>query len=120
MSSHPRLQTVAPVFFTYDQSGSGYAVRHVSDWTVTVGPIGLLGSGNRNSAGKPGDCGGSLDDRAGSTSPAYPEGRLVTSRAPGQRRSRDGWGGVQALVDWAGVVGGRLYQVNIHVPSLSL
>jgi uncharacterized protein (TIGR03437 family) len=56
----------------------------------------------------------------GPTTPAYLEGRLVTSPAPLANGATVTVGGVQAAVDWAGIVGAGLYQVNFHVPSVAV
>ena len=114
-----RLQTAAPAFFTYVQAGGKYAIGSLPNGTY-VGPVGLLGSGTVTQPAKAGDVVALWMTGLGPTSPPYPEGHLVTSSAPLANPATVTVGGVQAAVDWAGVVGAGLYQVNFHVPSLAV
>jgi uncharacterized protein (TIGR03437 family) len=112
-----RLQTVAPAFFTYEAAPQ-YAIGSLPNGRF-VGPIGLLGSGAVTQPAKPGDVVALWMTGLGPTTPAYPEGQLVTSSAPLANAATVTVGGVQAAVDWAGVVGAGLYQVNFHVPTVA-
>jgi uncharacterized protein (TIGR03437 family) len=114
-----RLQTVAPVFFTYGGAASNYAIGSLPNGTL-VGPVGMLGSAAVTRPAKPGDVVALWMTGLGPTSPPYPEGHLVTSSARLANAATVTVGGVQAAVDWAGISGPGLYQVNFHVPSVAV
>jgi uncharacterized protein (TIGR03437 family) len=115
-----RLQTVAPAFFTYCcGTVSKYAIGTLPNGTL-VGSVGLLGSGTVTQPAKPGDVVALWMTGLGPTSPPYPEGHLVTSSARLANAATVTVDGVQAAVDWAGISGPGLYQVNFHVPSVAV
>ena len=111
-----RLQTAAPVFFTYEAAPQ-YAIGSLPNGTL-VGAAGLLGSNTVTQPAKPGDVVALWMTGLGPTTPAYPEGHLVTSSARLTNAATVTVGGVQAAVDWAGISGAGLYQVNFHVPTV--
>ena len=53
----------------------------------------------------------------GPSSPATPAGQLVTQAAPLANRVTVLIGGVQSDVQWAGISGAGLWQVNVVVPD---
>jgi uncharacterized protein (TIGR03437 family) len=114
-----RLQTVAPAFFTYGGTASKYAIGSLPNGTL-VGTPGMLGSAVVTQPAKPGDVVALWMTGLGPTTPPYPEGHLVTSSALLANTAIVTVGGVQAAVDWAGVVGAGLYQVNFHVPNVAV
>ena len=114
-----RLQTVAPAFFTYGGAASKYAIGSLPNGTL-VGTPGLLGSNTLTQPAKPGDVVALWMTGLGPTTPPYPEGHLVSSSARLANTATVTVGGVQAAVDWAGISGPGLYQINFHVPSVAV
>jgi len=82
-----------------------------------VGPAGFLPGVNCRGAA-PGDIIAVYVTGLGTnTNPPTPAGRVVDSPAPMVHPVAASVAGKAAAVDWAGLVGAGLYQVNLHVPA---
>jgi uncharacterized protein (TIGR03437 family) len=107
----------APANFTFVQGGGKYAISTYADGTYN-GPAGLLGNPNLTRPAKEGDVLVLWMTGLGQTQPAYPEGFLVQGSAPLINTATVTLGGVKTAIDFSGIVGAGLYQVNFHVPKL--
>jgi uncharacterized protein (TIGR03437 family) len=112
-------KSIAPGLFIFSQGNGRYAITQSSDGSYAV-PSGLLPPGAPVRAAKPGDVIGLWATGLGPTAPQYPEGQVVTVQTRGILTvpSTVTIGGKNAPIDWAGIVGAGLYQVNFHVPQL--
>jgi uncharacterized protein (TIGR03437 family) len=110
------LQSYAPGFFTFQ--GKYAAAVHL-DGTY-VAPVGYLGVGVASRPAQPGEIIQIYGSGFGPTSPSLLSGLIVTTPAPlsGAAQLFVLIGGVPAPVQFAGVVGSGLYQINVVVPSL--
>jgi uncharacterized protein (TIGR03437 family) len=115
-----QLQRDAPGFFMFDPQGRRYVASLVAnaDGTATfLGPPGLFGSsGAATRPAKPGEILELYGTGFGPTNPAVKSGLVVTSAAPALDKVSVTIGGVDAEVQFAGVTGAGLYQINAVVP----
>jgi uncharacterized protein (TIGR03437 family) len=115
-----QLQRDAPGFFMFDPQGRKYVAALVAnaDGTATyLGPPGLFGSaGAVTRAAKPGEILELYGTGFGPTNPAVKSGLVVTGAAPAVDKVTITIGGLDAVVQFAGITGAGLYQINAVVP----
>jgi uncharacterized protein (TIGR03437 family) len=115
-----QLQRDAPGFFMFDPQARKYVAALVAnaDGSVTfLGPPGLFGSGGAvTRAAKPGEILELYGTGFGPTNPATKSGLVVTAAAPAVDKVSVTIGGLDAVVQFAGITGAGLYQINAVVP----
>ena len=111
-------QLVAPAFFAYSQQDGKYVIAQDSVTYSLLGPAGLLGAGATTRPSSPGEVIVLYATGLGDTSPPYPDGQIIQTPAPLLSLPKVIIGGVTATVEFAGIVGAGLYQLNIVVPQL--
>jgi len=118
-SAVAQLQQDAPGFFMFDPQGRKYVAALVanSDGTATfLGPTGLFGSSVTSRPAKPGEILELYGTGFGPTNPAVPAGQVFSGAAPDMDRVTVTIGGIGAAVQFAGITGAGLYQLNVVVP----
>jgi uncharacterized protein (TIGR03437 family) len=111
--------TFSPALFMfYAQGNFHYAIATLPDNAYAIPSTLVPGAFAR--AAKPGDVVAFWATGFGPTTPAYPEGGVVTAQNRGIVASpvTVTIGGKNAAIDWAGIAGAGLYQVNAHVPNV--
>jgi uncharacterized protein (TIGR03437 family) len=111
--------TVSPGLFMFSQGNAHYAISTLPDGAYAI-PSGLLPAEANVRAAKPGDVLAFWATGLGPTTPPYPEGQVVTPQNRGILASLAtvAIGGKNATVEWAGIVGAGLYQINAQVPDV--
>ena len=107
---------VAPAFFAYSQNPR-YAVAEVG--ATLIAPNGLLGNNAFTRPISPGEVVTLYATGLGSTNPQYPDGQTISRPAQLSAPSSVLIGGVSAAVQFSGIVGAGLYQINATVPNVS-
>lgn len=117
VSSTVTLGNYSPGVFAIQ--GGYAAARHNTDG-VAVAPVGALGSSVTSRPAVPGESLQVYATGLGPTKPAVPAGQVVATPAPlaDLTQLHVTVGGAQATVQYAGLVGPGLYQVNLVVPQL--
>lgn len=105
-------QKLSPGLFTYQSGSTRYAAAVHLDGTL-VGPA---GPSSRPAA--PGEVIEIYGTGLGATTPAMPTAQLVSQASPTTLPVTMTIGGVNAEVQWAGVVSSGLYQLNVKVPNV--
>jgi uncharacterized protein (TIGR03437 family) len=116
-----QLQKYSPAFFMYDPQDRKYIAAQIarSDGGVDLlGPAGLLGSAATTRPAKPGEVVILYDTGFGPTNPPVPSGEVFNGAAPTADSVVVTIGGVDAKVQFAGISGAGLYQLNVVVPNL--
>ncbi len=108
----------SPAFFQFDPQGRKYIAAVAVDGTY-LGPVGLYGTALTTRPVRPGETVLLFATGLGSTSPAYPDGKLLTQSYPLPALPSVKIGGQTAAVSYAGLVGPGLYQVNVTIPALA-
>jgi uncharacterized protein (TIGR03437 family) len=111
--------TFSPALFMfYAQGNFHYAIATLPDNAYAIPSTLVPGAFAR--AAKPGDVVAFWATGFGPTTPAYPEGGVVTAQNRGIVASpvTVTIGGKDAPIDWSGIAGAGLYQVNAHVPNV--
>ncbi len=109
----------SPAFFQFDPQARKYIAAVFADGTF-AGPAGLYGSALTTRPVKPGEIVQLFATGLGATSPAYPDGRLLTQSYTLAVLPVVRIGGVVANVLYAGLVGPGVYQINVALPSLAV
>lgn len=111
------MQRTAPGFL---QQGKYVAARHANS-VVPVVPAGFYGGGVESRPAQPGEVVEVYGSGFGPTSPAVPTGQLFQGAAPLADPSQFHIhiGGVEAKVNFVGMVGPGLYQCNVVIPALA-
>jgi uncharacterized protein (TIGR03437 family) len=111
--------TLSPGLFMFAQGNSRYAISTLPDGAYAI-PSGLLPAGANVRAARPGDVLAFWATGFGLTAPPYPEGGVVTVQNRGilAGPATVTIGGKNATVEWAGIVGAGLYQINAQVPNV--
>lgn len=116
-----QLQRDAPGFFMFDPQARKYVAALVanSDGTATfLGPPNLFGSGGAvTRPAKPGEILELYGTGFGPTNPAVTSGLVVTKAAQTIDKVTITIGGLDAVVQFAGITGAGLYQINAVVPG---
>ena len=109
------LQAVAPAFFLFSQGGNKYiAATHANN--SLLGPTTLFPNGAATPA-KPSETIVLYATGLGATTPAIPDGKLVTTALPLVALPSVTIGGAPATVSFGGLVSAGLYQLNVVVPA---
>ena len=109
-------QGIAPAFFAYSAQGGRYAVAQSSSYQL-IAPPGLLGTAVTTVRAKGGQTLTFYATGLGATQPAQPASQLVASSAPVASSVQMTFGSQPAQVQYAGLIGSGLYQINVTVPS---
>ena len=109
------LQAVAPAFFLFSPGGNKYIAATHADNSL-LGPTTLFAGGAATPA-KPGETIVLYATGLGATTPAIPDGKLVTSALPLTLLPIVTIGGAQAKVSFGGLSATGLYQLNVVVPD---
>ena len=122
-ASSPALVTTkraSPAAFLLDQGGRRYAIATYADGSL-VAPNGLLSATVRSRPARSGEVISLWMTALGPTNPAYPDGQVVTplNRGIVALSYSITIGGRSPQIEWAGLVGPGLYQINVRVPQLS-
>lgn len=112
-------QTAAPGLFAYSQQGGFFAVVEAPFTYQLVAPPGLFGKTPVTVQAAPGETLTLYGTGFGPVTPAQSTGQLVTSPAPVANPVTVTIGGVTAPVQFAGLIGSGLYQVNVTVPMVA-
>ena len=115
-----QLQRDAPGFFMFDPQARKYVAALVanSDGSATfLGPPSLFGSSVTTRPAKPGEVLELYGTGFGPTNPAVPSGQVFVGAAPDTDKVTVTIGGISAMVQFAGITGAGLYQLNVAVPS---
>jgi len=111
-------QAVAPALFAYSQGSGRYAIGQDGSTYAFIGPAGLLGSGAATKPATPGEIMVLYATGLGATNPAYPAGQIIQSPILLASSLQVLIGGFPATIQFAGITGAGLYQLNVVVPSL--
>jgi uncharacterized protein (TIGR03437 family) len=106
-------QKLSPAFFTYPSGTTSYAVAVHLDGSL-VGP-----AGPSSRPAVPGEIIEIYGTGFGATNPAIPTSQLVSQPAPLSLPATVSIGGVNATVQFAGLVSSGLYQLNVKVPIVA-
>jgi uncharacterized protein (TIGR03437 family) len=106
-------QAMSPGFFTYQSASTTYVAAIHVDGTL-VGPAGPL-----SRPAVPGEVIEIYGTGFGPTNPLTPTSQLVAAPAQLSVPAQVTIGGVNAQVQWAGIVGSGLYQLNVAIPNVA-
>ncbi len=112
-------QTAAPALFAYSQEGGFFAVVQAPFTYQLVAPPGLFGKTPVTVQAAPGEVLTLYGTGFGPVTPAQPTGQLVTNPAPLANPVTVTIGGVTAPVQFAGLIGSGLYQIDVTVPMVT-
>jgi uncharacterized protein (TIGR03437 family) len=107
-----QMQRFLPGLFTFD--GRYAAAQHAN--YAFVGRPNLF-SGTATTPAKPSETIVLYGTGFGPTVPSIPAGQLVTQGAPVANTVSAWVGGTRAAVEWAGLVGAGLWQLNVTIPA---
>ena len=107
---------LAPAFFPFSPAEARYVAAVFPDGTL-VGRQELF-PGVAARPARPGETVLLFATGLGPTTPPYPEGQIVRLPAPLRDPLQVRIGGLDATVDFAGIVGAGLYQINARIPDL--
>jgi uncharacterized protein (TIGR03437 family) len=105
-------QKLSPAFFTYQSGTTTYVAAVHLDGTL-VGP-----AGPSSRPAVPGEVIEIYGTGFGPTNPTSPTAQLVSQPAPLNLPATVTLGGVNAQVQWAGLVSSGLYQLNVQIPNV--
>ncbi len=108
---------VAPAFFAYSQAGGRYAVAQDAATNSLIAPAGLLGSSVSTVSAVPGQILTLYATGLGPVTSAQSIGQLVSAPATLTNTVTVTIGGAAATVQYAGLIGSGLYQINLVVPT---
>ena len=111
------IRTYSPGFFTFSPSNGRYPAATNADGTY-LGPVGFLGGGLLSRPASPGGTIVLYSTGFGPTSPTVPSDRAFTGAAPLLGAVAVIIGGKPAKVQFAGMSGSGLVQLNVMVPVL--
>lgn len=111
-----RKQRIAPALFTFSGRAARYVAAVFPDGVLVL-TSGLIDGASARPA-KPGDRVALYATGLGQTNPAFEDGQVVRLPAPVTDEVSVQLGEVSARVEFAGIVGSGLYQVNIQVPEV--
>jgi uncharacterized protein (TIGR03437 family) len=106
-------QKLSPAFFPYQSGTTTYVAAVHLDGTL-VGP-----EGPSSRPAVPGEVIEIYGTGLGPTNPAAPTSQLVPQPAPLSLPATVTIGGVNAQVQWAGIVSSGLYQLNVQIPTVA-
>jgi uncharacterized protein (TIGR03437 family) len=111
-----QIAAYAPGLFMLSQGGFKYPAAVTSDGTY-LGPTGLLGSAAVTRPARPGESISLYATGLGPTSPAIAPGTWGWAPAQTSQTVTAMIGGIDAHVDWSGLVSAGEYQINVVVPQ---
>ena len=111
-----QIQAAAPGFFMFDPLSRRYPAAVHADGTL-LGPTGLFGDALPTRPAMPGDVILLFGTGFGPTDPEVPAGMVFAGAAPLHGPVRVLIGGMEADVQFAGLTGAGLHQLNIVVPA---
>jgi uncharacterized protein (TIGR03437 family) len=116
-----QLSAAAPAFFTFAPEGGKYIAAQIALPVVPteyeyLAPPGLLGEGTVSSPAEPGDIIVLYGTGFGPTNPAVDSTTIFSGAAPTASPVSVTIGGKPAEVQFAGISGAGLYQLNVVVP----
>jgi uncharacterized protein (TIGR03437 family) len=106
-------QKLAPAFFTYPSGTTSYVAAVHQDGTL-VGP-----AGPSSRPAVPGEVIEIYGTGFGATNPASPTSQLISQPEPLSLPATVTIAGVNAQVQWAGIVSSGLYQFNVQIPNVA-
>ena len=109
---------VAPAFFAYSAQSGKYAIAQDGSSFALLGPGGLLGSAAVTRPASVGEVITLYATGLGDSSPSYPDGKIIPAPLSLPALPHVSIGGVAAAVQYAGIIGPGLYQINAVVPAL--
>jgi uncharacterized protein (TIGR03437 family) len=110
------MTRLSPAFFMLSAEGGKYLAAVHTDGTYVGKPN--LSAGSVTRPAKPGDFILLFGTGFGQTNPPVPAGQAFPQASPLAISPLVHIGGVQAIVDWAGLVSPGLYQFNVVVPDV--
>jgi uncharacterized protein (TIGR03437 family) len=110
--------SIAPSLFAYSQQSGKYVIAQDASSYGFLGPVGIMGSGTSTTPAVPGESIVLYATGLGQTSPFYPDGQIVQSPLPLIPAPQVSIGGMPATVQFAGLIGPGLYQINAVVPQV--
>ena len=110
-------QRLSPALFTLSAQNGRYAVAVLPDGSL-AGPPDLYQGNPRTRPARPGETILLYATGLGPTTPPYPEGQIIVTPVALQAQPSVQVGGVSAAVQYAGLVGAGLYQINLQVPDV--
>jgi uncharacterized protein (TIGR03437 family) len=105
-------QKLAPGFFNYQSGTNSYAAAVHADGSL----VGSAGPSSRPAT--PGETIEIYGTGFGPTDPATPTSQLISQPAETTLPVTVSIGGVNAQVQWAGIVSPGLYQLNVQIPAI--
>ncbi len=109
---------LSPALFAYPQLNGKYAVAQDGLTYELIGPDSLLGPTVKTVPAIPDEVIVLYATGLGPTAPAFSDGKLIQEPVSLARPVNVTIGGVAASVQYAGLIGAGLYQLNVRVPSL--
>lgn len=110
-------QAVAPAIFTYSVQNGRYAIAQHGNTGALVGPANLFGADAPTTPAPPGEVITLYATGLGGTNPPYPDGQTIPAPAPVTSSLQVFIGNLPATVQFAGIIGPGLYQINAEVPA---
>jgi len=110
-------QALAPALFAYSQQNGRYAIAQDASTYGLIAPAGLLGS-TSTSLATPGQIITLYATGLGPTTPPYPAGQTIQNPEPLSNPIQVLIGNIAAKVQFAGITGPGLYQINVTVSNL--
>jgi uncharacterized protein (TIGR03437 family) len=111
-------QPAAPALFAYSQLGGRFAVIQAASNFGLVGPPRLIGPTVTTTTAVLGENLVLYGTGFGPVTPAQPTGQLVQAAAPTATPVTVTIGGRPATVQFAGLIGAGLYQINVAMPAV--
>jgi uncharacterized protein (TIGR03437 family) len=106
-------QKMSPAFFTYQSGTTTYVAALHLDGTL-VGP-----AGPTSRPAVPGEVIEIYGTAFGPANPEAPTSQLISQPAPLSLPATVAIGGLNAQVQWAGIVSSGLYQLNVQIPNVA-
>jgi uncharacterized protein (TIGR03437 family) len=112
------MAAAKPAWFTYGIGGATWIAAQISNTTTLVAPVGIFGPGQASRPAKAGDFITLYANGLGATDPAAPSGVVLSGSYPLANLSQVSLmiGGQNVPIQFAGLSGAGLYQVNAQVP----
>ena len=121
MDPPAQLPKYSPAFFKFSEQGGKYIAALIALAGAKVdylGPVGLFGTSRASRPAKPGEVILLYGTGFGPTTPPVPSGMVFSGAVKITDKITVTIGGVTAKVQFAGVTGVGLYQLNVVVPPL--
>ena len=109
---------LAPAFFAYSQQSGKYAIAEDGGTLSFLGPSGLFGGSVQSKPATAGEVIVLYATGLGDANPGYSDGQIVSAAIPLPSLPQVTIGGAPASVQYAGLIGPGLYQINVVVPQV--